>query len=117
MRRLFLGLCLALVTSPASPASATATEAKPVSRPYARAYGFAAPQPIYKLTLGRGQNSAISQPKKIVKAVSGEPAIVEILRFTKATPTLGLMAHRPGVTNVLVWTTDSQVHTYRVTVK
>lgn len=105
MRLLAIPVILVLAAAPALAAG------KP------RPTGFAAPRPIYKLTLGRGQNTAITQPKKIVKAVSGAPAIVEIARFTRATPTIGLMAKAPGVTNVLVWTTDSQVHTYRVTVK
>ncbi len=113
MRFTILGLGLLLF---AAPAFAT-TDARPTKRTIARPYGFTSPRPIYKLTLGRGQNSAITQPKKIVKAVSGDPAIVEVARFSKATPTIGLRAIAPGVTNVLVWTSDAQVHTYRVTVK
>lgn len=109
-----LTLCLLLLL--AAPASATDGPNAP-KKNYARATGFAAPQPIYKLTLSRGQNTAVMQPKKIVKAITGNPEIVEVMRFTRATPTLGLRARGPGVTNVLVWTTDAQVHTYRVTVK
>ena len=111
MRRL-LPLALALACLPA-PALATDGPAKR----YGRATGFAAPRPIYELTLARGQTSAVTRPKKIVKAVTGDPAVVEVGRFLKATPSIGLQARGPGVTNVLVWTTDSQVHTYRVTVK
>lgn len=113
LRLAFLCLFLLLAASPA-----LATDApRPAKRAYARASGFAAPRPIYKLTLARGQNTVITQPRKIVKAFTGEPAIVEVARFLKATPTIGLMARSPGVTNVLVWTSDAQVHTYRVTVK
>jgi hypothetical protein len=108
-------LGLALLLAAAFPAHATDARPKRAAAP--RVTGFLAPQPIYKLTLGRGQSSGISQPKKIVKAVSGDPTIVEVGRFQKATPTIGLQARGPGVTNVLVWTSDAQVHTYRVTVK
>lgn len=101
----------------AAPAGATSDAPTAAKKAYGKARGFAAPRPIYRLTLGRGQNSAIAQPKKIVKVVSGDPAIVEVMRFAKATPTIGLMARGAGVTNVLVWTTDAQVHTYRITVK
>lgn len=100
----------------AAPAAATGSVA-PAGRDDARRSGYAAPQPIYKLTLSRGQDSAITQPKKIVKAVSGDPSIVEVSRFMKAAPAIALRARGPGVTNVLVWTSDSQVHTYRVTVR
>lgn len=74
-------------------------------------------QPAYKLQLGRGQNAAVTQPKKIIRVVSGDPTIVDYMRFMKAQPTIGLKAGRAGVTNLLVWTTDSQVHTYIVTVR
>ncbi len=70
-----------------------------------------------KLQLGRGQNAAVTQPKKIVRVVSGDPTIVDFMRFSKAQPTVGLRAGRAGVTNLLVWTSDSQVHTYVVTVR
>lgn len=113
MRALAVPLIVMLA---AAPAFATG-DMRPAARPYARPTGFAAPRPIFQLTLGRGQNTAITQPKKIVKAVSGDPAIVALARFTRATPTIGLVARAPGVTNVLVWTSDAQVHTYRVTVK
>ena len=75
------------------------------------------PLPAYKLQLGRGQNAAVTQPKKIIRVVSGDPTIVDYMRFGKAQPTIGIKAGRAGITNLLVWTTDSQVHTYVVTVR
>jgi Flp pilus assembly secretin CpaC len=79
--------------------------------------GLVSVHPAYKLQLGRGQNAAVTQPIKIVRVVSGDPTIVDYMRFSTAQPTIGLRAGRAGVTNLLVWTSDSQVHTYVVTVR
>ena len=79
--------------------------------------GIGSPESEQDVHWLREQVADLSVPPGTSTYVTGDPAIVEVARFSKATPTIGLVAKAPGVTNVLVWTSDSQVHTYRVTVK
>lgn len=108
MRRTALfTLLLALAAAPAFAAPA----------PMIRVRGFAPAEPVLTMMLGRGQTSGVTHAKKIVRVVSGDPTIVDYMRFQKAQPTIGLRAGRAGVTNLLVWTADMRVYTYLVTVR